>query len=188
MPPAKKPNINSDAPFGWFLAGTHPQEYTATLDTKIRHSGSRSCCVSCKVKKASGWTTLMQNMGTAPYLGKRLRMSYWVRAEDVGYVSGWMRVDGASKGDMVSFDNMCNRKLEGTHEWTKQEIVLDVAEETRNIGFGVIFSGEGKMWADDFSFEVVDRSVPTTDCPCSPQNRNHSPKNLDFESDKPDKA
>ena len=110
----------------------------------------------------------MQNMGTRPYLGKRLCMSLWVRTEEVGYVSGWVRVDGRTKSEMLAFDNMCNRKLVGTHDWTKQEIVLDIPDESTNIGFGVIFSGQGKMWVDDVSFAVVDQTIPPTSCPCSP--------------------
>ena len=52
------------------------------------------------------------------------------------------------------------------------------------IGFGVIFNGNGKMWADDFSFKVVDQENPTTSCPCSPGAvRVKAAKDLDFESD-----
>jgi hypothetical protein len=183
MAASKKPKINNQAPYGWFLAGSHPFEYRAALDTAIRHSGTRSCCVMSNTKTASGWTTLMQNMGPAPYLNKRLRMTFWVRTHEVGYISGWMRIDGRNGKDMLAFDNMCDRKLEGTHDWIKQEIVLSVPEESTNIGFGVIFSGTGTMWVDDFAFEVVDCSVSETSCPCSPHRLDFPPRNLNFESE-----
>lgn len=185
----KQPSVNTDAPAGWFLAGNRPFDYEASLDTEIFHSGTKSCTVRCVVDKAAGWTTLMQNMGPAPYLGKRLRMRLWARTEDVGYISGWMRVDGGPQRETVEFDNMCNRTLKGTNDWTTQEIVLDIPDESKNIGFGVIFSGQGAMWVDDVSFEVVDHSVPVTSCPCSPHNRgDKQPKNLNFESDDCDDA
>lgn len=175
--------IRHDAPEGWFLAGTNPEEYKASLDKEKFHSGTRSCRVDCIADKASGWTTLMQNMGPGKYLGKRLRMNFWVCSENVGYVSGWMRVDG-SKKEVLAFDNMCNRTVKGDSDWVKQEIVLDIPRESTNIGFGVIFNGNGKMWADDFSFQVVDRETPTTSCPCSPGAvRDKAAQNLDFESD-----
>lgn len=183
---AKSPTVNLAAPFGWYLAGTRPFDYEAPLDTKVFHSGTRSCCVRSVVDKASGWTTLMQNMGPAPYLGKRLRMRLWVRTEDVGYVSCWMRVDGGPQNDTVEFDNMCNRKLVGTNDWALQEIVLDIPDESKNIGFGVILSGQGVMWVDDISFEMVDSSVPVTECACSPRKRDIPPQNLNFESNDPD--
>lgn len=181
-----KSNVNREAPYGWFLAGTHPFEYKANLDKKVFHSGTRSCRVKCDVKKASGWTTLMQNMGPEPYRGKRLQMKFWVKTEDVESVAGWMRVDGSSKGEMLEFDNMCNRKLKDSHEWIEQKIVLDIPEESTNIGFGVIFYGTGTMWVDDVSFDVVTNKTPTTNCPCHSGTK--KPTNLDFESDAPDKS
>lgn len=181
-----KSKVNRNTPYGWFLAGTHPFEYRAKLDKKKFHSGTRSCRVEFKgKKKPSGWTTIMQNMGPKPYLGKRLRMRFWVRTQDVNDIAGWMRVDGRGKGEMLSFENMCNRKLSGSHDWTEQEIVLDVPTDSTNIGFGVIFYGKGKMWIDDVTFETVSKKVPTTSCPCSP-GIGHPPKNLDFESDEKD--
>jgi len=72
--------------------------------------------------------------------------------------------------------------LAGTHDWTKQEIVLDVPDQSTNIGFGVIFNGLGTMWVDDVSFAIVDLSVPVTSCPCSPNRRDYPARNLDFES------
>jgi AraC family transcriptional regulator len=89
----RKPSINTDAPEGWFLAGTHPHQYKAELDRAVFHSGTRSCSVTCIAPKPSGWTTLMQNMTGREYCGKRLRMTCWVRAENVGYISGWLRID-----------------------------------------------------------------------------------------------
>ena len=178
----EKPNINRDAPEGWFLAGTHPFEYEAKLDKNKFHSGTQSCRVEFIGEKPSGWTTLMQNMSPSPYSGKRLRMKFWLRTKKAsGYASGWMRVDG-EKGDILSFENMCNRKLVGTNNWTEQEIVLDIPEESTNIGFGIIFEGSGKVWVDDISFETVSKKVSTTTCPCSPSTRKaKKPVNLNFE-------
>ena len=171
------------APLGWLLAGSHPSQYEATLDTEIRHSGTRSCRVECVATKAAGWTTLMQNMGPKQYFNKRLKLTFWVRTDNVSYVAGWMRIDGTTD-KMLGFDNSCRRQLKATNDWTKQEVILDVPEESTNIAFGIIFSGSGKMWADDFSFEIVDESVPVTSCPCSPQRLDKPPCNLDFESER----
>lgn len=178
-----KRNINRDAPAGWFLAGTHPFEYEATLDKKSFHSGSQSCKVKCIAKKASGWTTLMQNMGPGEYLGKRLRMKYWARCKNAGYIAGWMRVDGSGYSEILDFDNMCDRKTEGTKDWTEYSIVLDIPEDSTNIGFGIIFSGTGVMWADDFTFEVVSKKTKKTTCACHAiEVHTAKAKNLDFES------
>ncbi len=113
-------------------------------------------------------------------------MRLWARTENVHYVSGWLRVDGGRDCEILEFDNMCNRTLMGTNDWTLQEIVLNIPNDSKNIGFGVIHSGGGALWVDDVSFEVVDSSVPVTECPCSPYRQDTLPQNLNFELDASD--
>jgi hypothetical protein len=67
----------------------------------------------------------------------------------------------------ISFDNMCDRKIVGTNDWKKYEIVLDVPADGTKLGYGVILSGVGQVWVDDFTFEIVDQEVDVTDYPCS---------------------
>lgn len=179
---SSKSKNENNAPRGWILGGIKPDDYQATLDESVFHSGTRSCCVTGAVKKPSGWTTLMQDMGPADYLSKRLRMSFWLRTEDVEFASGWMRVDGQGTGQILSFDNMCSRKIVGSHDWTEHQIVLNVPSESTKIAYGVILRGPGRLWLDEISFDVVDESVPVTSCKCSPGNvSNKAPKNLNFE-------
>jgi hypothetical protein len=72
----------------------------------------------------------------------------------------WMRVDGGAGS--LAFDNMMDRKIKGTSDWKKHEIVLDVPETSATIIFGFGMNGKGQVWADDFQFEVVGQDVPTT--------------------------
>ncbi|MDX1987323.1 MAG: hypothetical protein SFV17_11605 [Candidatus Obscuribacter sp.] len=126
----------------------------------------------------------MQQMNCAEYIDKRLRMSLWVKTKDVtGWVAPWMRVDGkAGASSPLSFDNFCTRQITGTTDWTKHDIVLDVPAESVNIAFGVMLGGRGDAWIDDFSFEIVGKDVPISDCPCSRNsNERDEPKNLNFE-------
>lgn len=80
---------------------------------------------------------------------------------------------------------MCERKVTGTSDWTKYEIVLDVPDSASKIGFGAILSGEGKLWLDAVAFDVVGNDVSSTDCPCSQRHREPAepllPSNLNFE-------
>lgn len=70
-----------------------------------------------------------------------------------------------------------SRQIKGTTDWTRYEIVLDVAQEATALSFGILTVG-GTVWLDDVAFEVVDASVPTTDMiggaagspPAEPQN------------------
>jgi hypothetical protein len=55
---------------------------------------------------------------------------------------------------------MSTRPIKGTTGWTKYQIVLDVPESSIDIAFGTLLDGEGEIWCDTFSFEVVDQNTP----------------------------
>jgi len=69
-------------------------------------------------------------------------------------------LDGFSR--LLGFDNMDDRPVTGTTEWTQYAIVLDVPDDAIMFFFGVFQVGPGASWFDDLTLEVVDESVPTT--------------------------
>src|SRR3569832_2852668 len=70
-----------------------------------------------------------------------------------------MRVDG--NGGMLAFDNMMNRPLRGTMDWTRASVVLDVPIDADGIAFGMILTGDD-AWIDDALLEVVGSDVAST--------------------------
>ena len=70
-----------------------------------------------------------------------------------------MQVEGTTTG---ARDDMEDRPVTGTTEWTLHDIVMDVPHDTINIAFGVALRGNGQAWFDDLRFEVVGDDVPTT--------------------------
>lgn len=150
-------------PDGWFVAGRDPQDYNMGFDHVVTHSGEASAYLKSKVSKPRSFGTLMQMFKAEDYRGKRVRISGYVKAEKIENWAGlWMRVDGPENMSL-SFDNMQNRPIKGTIDWTKHEIVLDVPENSINIALGILLSGKGQVWIDDLQFEVVGKDVPTTD-------------------------
>ena len=169
-------------PRGWYMAGSEPADYEAGLDMTVAHSGTRSAFLQPAVKNPQGFGTLMQCFATRNLLGKRMRMRAWLKTENVqDWASAWLRVDGEGRGKMLSFDNMCKRRLKGTTDWTEYEIVVDVPPGSINLCFGFMLSGVGKIWADDLSFEEVSADIATTDCPCLNREKRAEPRNLNFE-------
>lgn len=73
----------------------------------------------------------------------------------------WMRVDDTME-DVLQFDNMSNRPIKGTTKWNHYSIILDVPTQSAVISFGIILSGQGTVWADQFTFEEVNENIPTT--------------------------
>ena len=167
------------APEGWFLAGLDRQSYTIDRDEKVVREGKSSARFASK-GKPTGFGTMMQSIAPDEYRGKRLRFSGQVKAKDVSNWAGlWMRVDGPEQ-KMLSFDNMGDRPIKGTKDWTKYDVVLDVPESAIGVSFGILMDGTGTLWLDGVRLEVVDTSVPVTGK--GRGGTNAKPKNLDFEN------
>jgi AraC family transcriptional regulator len=145
---------------GWLLSGMNRQAFTIDVDRTVHYTGHASATIRCAQKHCSDFGTLMQTFKAAKYLGRRVRLSAWVKAERAGRASIWMRVDGVDS--QLAFDNMQRRAAHGTFDWRQQQIVLDVPDDAATINYGLILESHGQAWVDDFAFEIVDRHVKST--------------------------
>jgi len=178
----KEQNKNDRFPLpdGWMQAGSNPREYDMGVCTAEFHSGDRCGILQSNTDKLHGFGTLMQMFAAGEFKNNRVRLTGWVKSKDVsGWAGMWMRVDGEQghRGDYLAFDNMQDRPILRETDWAKYEIVLDVPDKSSNIAFGVLLNGAGAVWMDDFSFEIVDRSVPLTG---NAHKQRQQPHNLDF--------
>lgn len=156
---------DSALPAGWNKAGSHPTDYEMGLDTASPHKGRASAYVRAKVA-SPGFGTLMQTADAREYLGKRVRLAAYVKSEKVASWAGvWLRIDGSQGSTPLAFDNMQSRPIKGTTPWTRCEIVLDVPRDARSLNFGILLAGDGTVWFDSLSFEVVGTDVPVTSTP-----------------------
>ncbi|KGR76351.1 helix-turn-helix transcriptional regulator [Ureibacillus sinduriensis] len=148
---------------GWFLSGSSPYNYEMGIDHEVVHQGKASGYLKSKsVLDSTEFATMMQSFKANQFVGKRIRLSCFIRTEAVDTYAGmWMRVDDAME-DVLQFDNMSNRPIKGDTNWNRYSIVLDVPERSAVISFGIILSGQGTVWADQFTFDEVDVSTPTT--------------------------
>jgi len=58
---------------------------------------------------------------------------------------------------------MQGRQLKGTNEWAQCSISLPLSPDGRKLFFGVLLSGDGRVWADDL--EVLVDGKPVWDAP-----------------------
>ena len=158
------------------MAGSRPQDYEAGVRADATEGPAATYLRSRAA--STGFGTIMQQLKAKAYRGQRLRLSALVRSEDVERWAGrWMRIDGTSGRSSLTFDNMHDRSITGTTDWTRHAVVLDVAaSESEKIAFGILLSGPGKLWITDVKIEAVGPDVPTTD---GNLQRDH-PINLDF--------
>jgi hypothetical protein len=147
----------------WFKVGNAPKQYENFIDSSNQRDGKNVMTLKSIDTNINGFGSLMQNMKPDKYLGKKVKMTGYLKSKDVTNWAGfWLRVDQAGSQQSLSFDNMHDRPIIGTTNWKKYEIVLDVPKEASNIAFGALLIETGQIWLDNVNFEVVDNSVPTT--------------------------
>ena len=167
----------TQTPPGWHVAGSVRTAYLAGVDPDVTMRGSPSGYLKSTKPKVDGFGTLMQDIAPDKYAGDRIRVSCHLKTLNVsGWAGLWVRVDRGRDVSPIAFDNMEDRGIKGTNDWTECVVVLDVGERASNIAFGVLLSGTGTVWIDQMRFESVDSSVPVT----SPPAYREAPRNLDF--------
>lgn len=139
------------------------KDYQIYLDTDVFRTGAASGSIKSKssVGGARQSAFLMQIIKAGNYRGKRLQMSAYIKSEEAEHAALWMRLD-AEKMLVLGLDAMDDRPIQGTNDWWRYSIVLDVPVETEQITFGINLKGSGQIWIDDIEFEAVGEDVPTT--------------------------
>jgi hypothetical protein len=143
--------VSFQLPEDWFKGGSNHKNFDVGTDKKIKHSGNASATIKFTGKNvpdtALGFETLMQTCKPDKYLGRRVRMSGYLKLQDVtGWAGFWLRVDPLKPKDLFGFDNMAYRNLKGTQDWEQYSIVLDVPEGTSKLAYGALLSGRGQIW------------------------------------------
>ena len=92
------------------------------------------------------------------FAGMTIEWRGFLRSETVSEFMGlWMRQDGDAPN--LAFASMQPRQIRGTNDWTEYSITLPVDREAKQLVFGVLFAGTGKVWADDLRLLVDGRPV-----------------------------
>ena len=121
------------APAGWSIAtegsgipmGQNASEYAVETDREVFHGGKQALSIRSIVATPAKFRSITQFVKADAYRGKRVRLTGYLKTRDVAdYSSIWMRIDGPTS--MIAFDNMDRRAVNGTTDWTRHEVVLDV--------------------------------------------------------------
>ena len=152
---------------GFFRAGSQPASYLMTVDKGAGKDGNNVITMKSIEDAIKGFGTVMKNFPPEKYLGKRIKMTGYLKTKDVESWAGfWLRVDGEPGKGSLAFDNMKNgktdRSISGTNDWDRYEIVLDVSNRATNIAYGALMGGTGQIWFDKIDFEIVDNNTETT--------------------------
>jgi C-terminal processing protease CtpA/Prc len=134
---------------------------TLFLDSAVVHSGRYSGRLERTPGSASTFSSFAFEL-PLDREGKMLELRGWLRYQDVaGFAGLWQRQDG--KSGMLQFDNMADRKLSGTADWTEYSVMLPLDPKARKVTVGSLIGGTGRVWADDLRLYVDGK--PFADAP-----------------------
>ena len=140
-------------PRGW--NGGPPD--TLAVDGVTVHAGKGALRIERNDKSPAAFSAVNKTI-PIDFAGTTLELRGFLRTEGVsGFAGLWMREDG--DGGSVAFDNMERRQIKGTTEWTEYSITLPLEKSAKNLVFGVLAAGVGKVWADDLRILVDGRPL-----------------------------
>jgi len=158
------------------------------LDERVYKSGSASAYIKSIADRVAegeklGFGTVCQSFFPKDYLSKRIRLTAWLRhdlpEDGKSWCGIWLKTEYPSSTgvNLYRLDNMSDRKLTGSSKegWINVCIVNDIDMNCINCTFGFLLCGAGTIFADDFQFEVVEKTVPLTGVP-----KQKRPINLSF--------
>lgn len=141
------------SPTGW----SGGPKTTLFADNKIVHGGRWSARIE-RPAGSQGEFSSMHKEIAMDFAGQTIELRGFLRTEEVNGSAGlWMREDNDDR--VLAFDNMQSQELKGTTEWKEYSIKLPLAAEGRQLFFGVLLSGTGKVWADDLQLLVDGKQV-----------------------------
>ena len=147
----------------WTLTGPNADQFSAGTDYQVTREGRPSGFLRSNHSNTDGLASVTQKQSAEPFRGKRIRFGAWVRVEAVsGWAGLWMRVDGEDRR-AVAFDNMQNRALAGTQDWTWCEVVLDVPSDASALSYGLVLKASGQAWTNGLVLEATPPTVQVTD-------------------------
>jgi RNA polymerase sigma factor (sigma-70 family) len=154
--------VNNTVPFTddrrWHMWSFTPNLYKVELDKNEMRNGHPTVCLSSTgMIPGGGWGNYDHNIRNCEqWLGKRVKMSAWMKCENVLGSGISMRSLGPAFTTLTRDNTFGHRPLKGTSGWLKYSVTLDVPLNAQGVDAGVTMNGGGKIWVDDVQFEVVE--------------------------------
>ena len=143
--------LNAKLPDNWFVWGSG---YSLTIDTIVRKSGNASVLIKPIGQKTANSFGCIAYGIPADYVGKEIELRASMKYTNVtdGTIGLLLRIDG--EAGPLEFDNMQQKNVKGTSDWTDFSVKLSYPEEANMIYIGGLLSGKGQLWVDDFELFI----------------------------------
>jgi len=143
-------------PDKWFEWGSG---YLLKIDTVTKRSGKTSILIEPIGEKLKESFGCIAYSIPAIYEGKEIERRAYMKYKNVteGPIGLMLRLDGSS--DILGFDNMEEKNIQGTSDWKLFSIKLPYAEKTKKIIIGALLTGKGQLWVDDFQVLIDGKDI-----------------------------
>jgi hypothetical protein len=161
----RKGALGGQAPADW--GAKNGSDYEIVVDDLEKYNDKNSARIYAIKEDPKSFATIWQTISARDYSAQRWRFSGAIKTKSVSDCAAlWMRVDGGGK--VMRFDDMEDRPINGTTDWKRYSVVLDIPKNSYSIKFGFLQSGVGSSWISDCTFEKVGDDVKTTGKPMEP--------------------
>ncbi|EGF25472.1 hypothetical protein RBWH47_03601 [Rhodopirellula baltica WH47] len=152
----KQPSVPLKYPRHWIGFGGG----TVKVDRFVRHEGRFSAMLERTetTPQSMNVGSLRQVIDAERFAGKRIRLSGYLKTQEADLAGLRIRIN-RPEGGQVTFAHVDSTRLEGTSDWQEVQMVADIPEDTTMMSIAVVLEGGGRLWADDLSLSVVDKSV-----------------------------
>jgi C-terminal processing protease CtpA/Prc len=149
---------NQKLPDKYFRWGT-VSDYNLSIDSTTKHSGKYSVLIQPSETRNPNTFGCVVSKIPAVYEGKEIELRAWMKLNDVKErpIGLILRIDGASS--TLKVDNMVQKNIQGTSDWTMYAVKLPFPEDARTINFGAMLFGTGQIWVDDFELLIDGKDI-----------------------------
>ena len=149
--------VNGTPPLSRWLGWPRGPEGTTLLDSVTVHSGRYAGRLERDANSANSFSSFAYTF-PRDFQGDTLELRGWLKVEDVKGSAGlWQRQDG--EAGVLHFNNMAERELHGSADWTEYRVALPISKDTRDVTVGSLLSGTGRVWADDLRLFVDGKPI-----------------------------
>lgn len=159
---------NSDGkPDGWEGFATNTAEQLWQMDETVSYDGESSLLLSSGTRVGLRDYVFVRNeLLVNNYKGQRVQLSSYIKTEEItDGASLWIWVEGVGRGNILFFDSMPFRRIQGTSDWYQEALVIDVPNEATRLYIGATLNSSGKLWIDQLLVEPVAPDTPLTGIP-----------------------
>lgn len=144
----------------WTAHSSHKRtQFSAGVEADVLFNGREVACVEVLSEKASGYVVLHQFLEYRPYVGKQIKLSGFVKTENVGGIATvWASVSDTKHRRLSSA--FIDSQTYDTKDWTKFELVIDVCDDAFYAYFGGTVRGTGTVWFTVAEIEVLSELPP----------------------------